>query len=807
MSTVAPPPRPHGPANGPDAVPQASGAGGPAGRAAPAAEQPQTTLAAGAVAPRRKRSGGFMMGLLRRLAPGRKAPAQAPAPAEAPAGGPAATAAPGAEIRVARHWLHKLRLLAPHPLLSAANQSAAPTPSRSLRDPPLPTLDHQKTKQIQNRRQHALATHQEGIRNRLRQVLSTHEKWEAAHPIDIEKILQALQLVNEGHRSKHGWGERNAHYSQATRLMREGVGIDQATYERAKRQFGLQGLADVYDSAVSTLFIGPTLAAVAGPGADLLSEPVGDVIKYTALALLVPLSNATGQIAVDAYQDTIVQTDGVPVAAADITATATMWDLHRQVTALLERAHALRAVHADQSQSIAARNDALQELRGVGAQLETLHQGYRKRIALGLANFVKYEFQVMYKLVTAPAVAAAGVFGGPLALWAAAAVQQAGQAPFGYLDEIMLKDHIMRFNTKYADVLTAQATVDGKARGGELEAHDIDLDKVRKLWSRPLDVIRGNIALVCTEELARRLRRQTKLDKAGAKQHGQGDAGKVERSNMRAGAAAIERLQSDIVAFRDNHWEQLDPGGTIANMLLDRKKHFALLARAKYRRPGEFTAQVLDRHGGLVFPRALGAAFTEGLGLPPSAPAGGASDVANAAIAQTAALAGNAYWNPITKFTKQRVVRAQLMRRDALAGQELLAEPIYRSSFRGRRPVTAGRLLPVVRFGPEERPVVMNLTQTRAWMNHKNSSAMLAANGTVDAAVGLATHLNAALTLPARFGAGAFASHRAKRAQLEISRMMPAIATPAAPAPPLAQAPAERPKPGSAEAEPARAGP
>lgn len=608
-------------------------------------------------------------------------------------------------------------------------------------------------------------------------VLTGLKDWDDAHPVAPEKILAALALVRSGHQHKLGLGERNGAYGKACDLMREGLGIDAETYARAKHTFGMQGLADVYDSAFTTLVLGPALAAVAGPGAAEAGAATAKVVKYAAQWALAPLSNAAGQIIVDAYQDTIVKLEGVPVPGADIANSPKFNKLRSQVKQVLDLAQAQMAIHADTSLPAAQRNAALDSLQACAVELDALHLAYAQRVALGQSNFVKYETQIAYKAVTTPGVIAATVFGGPFAGWGAATVQQAGQAPFGYLDEILLKDHIMRFNTKYADVLTQSAIDAGKTRdSADLTVDDIDLAKAKKLWTRPLQVVTGNVRQVYTDELATRLRYQTKLDRnAAAPGLSPKARGKAEAERDQ-GREKLASLKQDIVNFHQENWSALDQGGTIAGMLLDTKTHFAALSKAKFRRPGEYTAQVLDRHGGQALPRAILGIASDGAHISGQHWEGHDAAITDSSMTQAGVLLGNAYANPVTKFTKQRVMRNFLLHESVpvppAPTDGTAAEPVMRRSFRTPRPATPGHLQPVVKLGPADDPVLeVDLRQTRAWMNHTNSTAKIMAQGTSDAVVGLGTHLKAAFTLPVRSFNGARADRDAKRGRAMIGRL------------------------------------
>ncbi len=619
---------------------------------------------------------------------------------------------------------------------------------------------------------------------KLRGELKKLQDWESAHPIDKEKIVAALKMANEAHETKKPWDIRNKNYTKACELMRQGMGIDDETYARAQKTFALQGIADAYDSGVFSFLLAPALAAVAGPVGAELGAAAAKVLKYATQWAISPLVNSVFQIPVDAYIETAARHEGGPVPAPEIASSPKMNKLAKDVKAQVEKANALIAIHEDVSLPAARRNQALDDLKECAAELDALHLGYTARVVLGQSNFIKFSTQIPWRIATAPGPVAATVFGGPVAGAAAAAAQQLTIAPFAAMDEIILKQHVLRFNTKYADVFTDQALGAGKSRrSADLAVGDIDEAKVRKLWTRPAQVVDANVQLVYTDELATRMRRQTKLDKAAEGRTGLTGKG-LDKAVARADTAQAElvRLVDDVIKFRDRQWDQLDPEGTIAGMLLSPTKQIAALSKAKFRRPGEFTAQVLDRMGGQALPRTVLGIGGDASNLAHQDFGGHGAAIADNGLAQSAALGSSLYTNPIAKFTKQRVVRGNLMP-TSVAIPETPADggpraPIMRRSFRKERAVTEGVFQPKMSFGPEDNPLIVDFTQTRAWMNHTNSSAKIITQGTADAAKSLGTHLKATVTMPVRSVAGARADHQAKQARARIARLMP-VAEPA----------------------------
>ncbi|GGM31737.1 hypothetical protein GCM10009425_47920 [Pseudomonas asuensis] len=635
----------------------------------------------------------------------------------------------------------------------------------------------------------------------LQQFQDALNQWDTDHPLDLSKVTQALRLVADGHDEKLGIGERSSKYSRARKLMREGCGIDQATYDKAKHAIGMQGLVNVYESAFTTLVLSPTLAAAAGPGADTLGAGAVKAVKYAALWAATPFSNGAGQIVVDGYQDMIAKFNGVPAFANDIRGSNKLGVVRQQISYALKEATRLHQAYSDPGASIGARREALDGLEACGIRLENLHDDYRKRVALGQSNFVKYETQIAYKTVTAPAVIAAGVFGGPFASAGALAAQQALQAPFGYLDEILLKDHIMRANTKYADVLTEVAKAAGKSRQDpNLRPEDLDPAKVRQLWTHPKEIVTANVNAVAADELAARLASLDKLDATiEAKQN---KTTRLDRLLPRHGAesvkavspelrklqarraneeAELESLKKDIVLFKNGQWTQLHSGGTIAAMLLSSKEHFTLLTKAKFRRPGEYVAQVLDRHGGLSLPRTLFVAFEDGFQVSDrhstpitSAPGednslGSAAGItgsnpAAASLGQAGVLSGNAYTNPVAKFTKQHVTRRQLMPQKE-EGEALR----QKKTITGSKPLKADlRLQPQIVLNNGQTFTPIDLRQTRAWYMQSHSASRALMESIHDTGKSFATHLKAAATLPIR---SARASNTDRQAKAERTRL------------------------------------
>lgn len=676
---------------------------------------------------------------------------------------------------------------------------AAHAPRQAVRDGKLAKLSPQERRAASLAKKGPVNVQLQGFQDGL-------NKWDDDHPLDLGKVTQALRLVAEGHDEKLGIGERNRKYSQARTLMREGCGIDQATYNKAKHAIGMQGLADIYDSALTTLGVAPALAAVAGPGADVIGPEAAKAIKYLALWTLTPFSNGAGQIVVDGYQDMVAKFNGIPAFAGDIAGTKKLNVIRQHIGEALKEAATHQAAYEAPGATPQARRQALDKLEACGQKLDTLHNEYRKRVALGQANFVKYQSQIGYKAVTTPAVVAAGVFGGPFASFGAVTAQQALQAPFGYMDEIMLKDHMMRANTKYADVLTDAAKAAGKTRTDpDLQETDLDPAKVRRLWTHPKEIVTANVNAVVADELASRLAALDELDakiektsntvsladkvrgKQGARRGPPGSAAaespalrdlKTKRAHQQA---ELNNLKTDIVRFKGGQWSELHSGGTIAAMLLSSKEHFMLLTKSKFRRPGEYAAQVLDRHGGLSLPRTVFAAFEDGFNVGPahpgpgesaSAPDGGdaqgtdaeaaapavgvtGSSPAAAAMVQTGVLTGNAYANPVTKFTKQRVTRRQL-----LPKKEEGAALREKKTLTGRTPLKPDlRLQPTIQLSDRQ---TIDLRETRAWymQTHSASRAFMEALGETSKSFG--THMKAAVTLPVRSTRASLADGQAK---------------------------------------------
>ncbi|MES2741139.1 MAG: hypothetical protein V4754_09310 [Pseudomonadota bacterium] len=611
---------------------------------------------------------------------------------------------------------------------------------------------------------------------KLQAELNRLQEWDSAHPVDLEKILSALTLVNEAHETKKPWNVRNKNYTKACQLMRQGMGIDDETYARAQKAFALQGVADAYDSGVFSFLLAPALAAVAGPLGSELGAAAGKVLKYATQWAIAPLANSVFQIPIDAFIETSARHDGVPVPAQDIANSPKMNSLGRQVKEQIVKANALIAIHEDVRRPAAERNAALDQLKECAAELDALHLGYTARVVLGQTNYINFATQIPFRILTAPAVVAATVFGGPLAGAGAAAAQQLTVAPFAAADEVLLKQHILRFNAKYANVLTDEAISAGKNRRSvNLQVEDLDEAKVKKLWTRPAQVIDANVQLVYTDELATRMRRQTKLDHVS--RGGTGLTGKaLEKAVQRADReqAKLVRLVDDVLNFRDRKWDQLDPEGTIAGMLLSPTKQVAALSKAKFRRPGEYTVQVLDRLGGQALPRTLVGIGTDSANLAQHAGA-----VADNGVAQAGGIGAAAYANPIAKFTKSRVMRSNMTPTpvdipEAPADGARRA-PIMRRSFGKQRPVTDGALQPKMSFGPDDNPLIIDFTQTRAWMNHTNSKAKIATQSATDTVKGLGTHIKAAATLPVRSAVGVQADHRAKQARARIARLVPVV--------------------------------
>jgi hypothetical protein len=673
------------------------------------------------------------------------------------------------------------------------------------------------------------------IRARLRAVARSVGEWEETHTLDLGMAARALTLVAEAHEEKLGLGLRSSKYSEAETMMRRARGIDDATWDQAKKAIGMQGLADVYDSAATVLVAGPLFAAASGPGAAELGLVGGLLIKYVGLWALTASSNAAGQILVDGYQDMAVRHHGLPNFLPELAAAPKMNTIYAQVNEtfkacvpLLEKVAEELAKEVRDPELI---TECLQQLEPHLETMERLHAGYTKRVALGQSNFIKYETQVAFKLATAPAVAAAGVFGGPFALWGAAVAQQAVQGVFGYTDEILLKKHIFRSGMKYGDFRTEQAKAEGiHPLHSQWSAACVDPAKIKALWTNPIDVLKTNLSFIYTDALASGLRRVAKADKhlaarqpkvlrkeatAGGGGLAPGaDRSQRPRNERELGEAAAKRdeLLKDIGFFEagvaaikrgesaEALWDKLSPRGEIATALIDPKQHFALLARAKFRRPGEYTAQVLDRHGGLALPRSLAGMLADVLPLDVAHdsaegqvhdteththtgadgqdndtdpllgvdgqqsshdPAGvPLKTVVGAALQQLGTLFGNALFNPIAKFTKQRYTR-----RMGLAQYERLEEqgPVRISLLkRNRRLVTGGiepnYAVPV----PGGEAINVDISQTRAYWRATHSGPSSVAVGTKDALKGFGSHMKAVGTLVPRGVRGNLASRKAK---------------------------------------------
>lgn len=205
-----------------------------------------------------------------------------------------------------------------------------------------------------------------------------------------------------------------------------------------------------------------------------------------------------------------------------------------------------------------------------------------------------------------------------------------------------------------------------------------------------------------------------------------------------------------------------------------------LLTKSKFRRPGEYAAQVLDRHGGLSLPRTVFAAFEDGFNVGPahpgpgesaSAPDGGdaqgtdaeaaapavgvtGSSPAAAAMVQTGVLTGNAYANPVTKFTKQRDTRFKLM------PKKREGDVRTKQTLTGPTPLKPDlRLQPKIELSDGQ---TIDLRETRAWYMQTHSASRAFMESLAENSKSFGTHMKAAVTLPVRSTRASLADSQAK---------------------------------------------
>lgn len=490
-------------------------------------------------------------------------------------------------------------------------------------------------------------------------------EWERNHKPDNAKILAAYERMIQaqtGKTSNMPSKMRRQLLSQAEAEMLEGMGIDKATWKRARRRIGMQGMIDIYDGFLHLAITTSVLAAISTTLGPVIPEEIAKATKYISTCISNVVLNALSQIGLDSIQDGLALRDGMPAADKDVANAPRLVDLRARMSGEINETNALllslrAALSAEDAGEHELNIEALaRELDFHLAKLEKLQLEYRRRIATGQTFVKKYSTQLPFQLISTPAIVVANVMGSPLAGLAAAGGSMMARTFFAKIDEEIKNVHIVRSNLKYADYVAIDP-----------ETHQpvVDEIKVRSMWSHPVDVLQNSVALVYTEKLAeyhneiRKLKKRLLSSSAGKKQEKLDLLIAEKEKKVASLVEDIGWFRAGIEGIREGRhgaeFTKLSPQGVIGRMLRKSSAFAWELTKARSKIPLEIVVQAVDRAAGLATTRTMGFIGVDGASLSKEMP----TPLEAGSIGQVGVYASFSWTNIIAKWNKVKINRPE----------------------------------------------------------------------------------------------------------------------------------------------------